>query len=107
MRILVAVSGAAVACGASTRKATAAPRTVANGRMERLYGNLACIRPVTWVTLFRGRMSRPRIGEHERDGPGLAEVRSQLPQAERTTRLTPSFATTTTETPPRPRSATL
>jgi lipopolysaccharide/colanic/teichoic acid biosynthesis glycosyltransferase len=52
-------------------------------------------------------MSRPWTAEHERDGPGLAEVRSQLPEAERTTRLTPSFATTTTETPQRPRSATL
>jgi lipopolysaccharide/colanic/teichoic acid biosynthesis glycosyltransferase len=33
----------------------------------------------------------------------LAEVRSQTPQAERTTRLTPSFAATTTETPQRAR----
>jgi lipopolysaccharide/colanic/teichoic acid biosynthesis glycosyltransferase len=37
----------------------------------------------------------------------LAEVRSQTPQAERTTRLTPSFAATTTETPQRPRPATV
>jgi lipopolysaccharide/colanic/teichoic acid biosynthesis glycosyltransferase len=35
----------------------------------------------------------------------LAEVRSQTPQAERTTRPTPSFAATTTETPQRPRPA--
>ncbi|HEX5618730.1 MAG TPA: sugar transferase [Solirubrobacteraceae bacterium] len=33
----------------------------------------------------------------------MAEVRSQTPQAERTTRSTPSFAATTTETPQRPR----
>jgi lipopolysaccharide/colanic/teichoic acid biosynthesis glycosyltransferase len=37
----------------------------------------------------------------------LAEVRSQTPQAERTTRPTPSFEATTTETPQRPRSAAL
>jgi lipopolysaccharide/colanic/teichoic acid biosynthesis glycosyltransferase len=37
----------------------------------------------------------------------LAEVRSQTPQAERTTRPTPSFAATTTETPQRPRPAAL
>ena len=35
----------------------------------------------------------------------MAEVRSQTPQAERTTRPTPSFAATTTETPQRPRPA--
>jgi lipopolysaccharide/colanic/teichoic acid biosynthesis glycosyltransferase len=37
----------------------------------------------------------------------LAEVGSQTQQAERTTRLTPAFATTTTETPQRQRPATL
>jgi lipopolysaccharide/colanic/teichoic acid biosynthesis glycosyltransferase len=52
------------------------------------------------------RADEPLDGsEHERDGLGLAEVGSQTPPAERTTRPTLSFAATTTETPQRQRPA--
>jgi len=44
-------------------------------------------------------------GDQERDGPGLAEVRSQAPQAERTALPKPAFGATTPEPPQRRRSA--
>src|SRR6185295_4624567 len=53
--------------------------------------HLACRTRRTWVALGPGgRDGRPE-GEHERDGPGVAEVRSQSPHAERTAGRTPPF----------------
>ena len=111
MRICVAVSGAAEAACGSTRQTTTAATTPAQKRMpatirpqpgdrQPMIGcrsapksaasaHSACRICLTWVAFATGgRDGRPE-GEHERDGPGLAEVRSQSPHAERTAGRTP------------------
>jgi lipopolysaccharide/colanic/teichoic acid biosynthesis glycosyltransferase len=51
--------------------------------------------------------STAQDGEHERDGPGLAEVRSQGPHVEGTAQTTPPLPPAATEGPRRPRTVSL